>query len=81
MVDGWGWESLPDIYKRSPYPYDNCSALLKYSGLSASENGPNEVTPDSGPGEADNGCFIDEMISVTELPVKNISCIDINVGK
>ena len=68
MVDEWGWEPLSDIYKRSPY-------LCEYSGSSAPDNSPSEVTPDSSPGEADNSCFIDEMMSITELPVKNIYVI------
>ena len=81
MVDGWGWDSLSDIYKRSPYLCDDSSPLLKYSGSSVPDNGPNEVTPDSGPGEADNSCFMDEMMSITELPVKNVSCVGTNVDK
>ena len=32
LVDGWGWASLPDVYKHSPYLSDDSSAMLEYSG-------------------------------------------------
>ena len=71
------------IYTKDLHTYlcDDSSALLEYSGSSAPDNVPNEVTPDSGPGETDNSYFMDEMMSITELPVKNISCVGINVDK
>lgn len=37
LVEGWGWESLPDVYKRSPYLCDDSSALHEYSASHASE--------------------------------------------
>ena len=32
LVDGWGWASLPDVYKHSPYLSDDSSTMLEYSG-------------------------------------------------
>ena len=87
-MDGWEWESIPDVYKRSPYLSDDSSALLGYLGLSVpdsglsqavTDSGPSEAAPDSGPGETDNSCCMDEMMSTTELPVKNIRQADISV--
>jgi len=65
LVDGWGWESFPDVYQRSSYLCDDSSALLEYSRSSApdSTSGPSETAPVISPSEADNSC---EMI--TELP-------------
>ena len=85
LVDGWGWESLPDVYKRSPYLCDDSSAVLGYlgssvphSGLSEStpDSGLSESTPDSGPGETDNYRCIEEIMSTTELSVKNVRPAD-----
>ena len=36
-MEGWGWESLPDVYKHSPYLCDDSSALHEYSASHASE--------------------------------------------
>lgn len=71
LVDNWGWESLPDVYQRSPYLCDDSSALLEYSGSSVpdSTSGPSEVAAGSSPNEADNSC---ETITTTELPVKSV---------
>ena len=88
LVDGWGWESLPDVYKRSPYLCDDSSALLGYLGSSVPDSGLSQAAPDSGPseaaldispGETGNSCCMDEMMSTTELPVKNVRDVDTSV--
>ena len=76
LVDGWGWESLPDVYKRSPYLCDDSSALLGYLGSSVPDSGLSESTPDSGPGETDDNRCIEEIMSTTELPMKNVRPAD-----
>ena len=43
LVDGWGWASLPDVYKHSPYLSDDSSAMLEYSGSCAPDSGPSET--------------------------------------
>ena len=80
LVDGWGWESLPDVYKRSPYLCDDSSALLGYLGSAVPDSGLSQAAPDSGPSEAalDISCM-DEMMSTTELPVKNVRDVDTSV--
>ena len=60
---------------------DDSSALLGYLGSSVPDSGLSQAAPDSGPseaaldispGETGNSCCMDEMMSTTELPVKNV---------
>ena len=64
------------MYKRSPYLCDDSSALLGYLGSSVPDSGLSESTPDSGPGETDDNRCMEEIMSTTELPVKNVRPAD-----
>jgi len=63
-VDGWGWGTLQNVYKCSPYLSDDSSAIQEFSGSRA---------PDCGSGGTDGANCTDEAVLATdELPAKNV---------
>ena len=64
LVDGWGWGTLQNVYKCSPYLSDDSSAIQEFSGSRA---------PDCGSGGTDGANCTDEAVLATdELPAKNV---------